>query len=76
MKVYMVWVYEWPSQMIIVEKNPLIESRHDRAQLGYRWQSMPNSRKAYLRGSGNEIKKIVDFFELEPDEMKEVELDD
>lgn len=73
MKVYMVWVYDWPQEMIFINENPSIKMEHDRDQLKYGWQSRMDSSTAYIREE-KEIKEVVKFFELEPDEMKEVEL--
>ena len=73
MKVYMVWVYDWPNEMVFVNDIAPIEGEHSRERLMYKYQNIADTKTAYFRKE-DEYKKIIDYFDLEPDSVKEIEL--
>ena len=73
MKVYMVWVYDWPMEMVYVTDIAQKEGEHCRERLMYKYQSYANTKITYFRKE-DEYRKIIDYFDLEPDLIKEIEL--
>jgi hypothetical protein len=73
MKIYMVWICDWPQEMIFVTDKAPIEGVHNRRELEYKNKNQLNSPTVYFRWD-KEIKEMIDYFELEPDQVKEIEL--
>lgn len=73
MKVYMVWVYDWPNEMVIVNDIAPREGEHSRERLVYKYQDFADTKTAYFRKE-DEYRKMIDYFDLEPDSVKEIEL--
>ena len=73
MKIYMVWVYDWPQRMILVTSKPPIEGVHNRQNLSYKYKNPGDTITVYFREK-EVIKNIIDYFELEPDQIKEIDL--
>lgn len=73
MKVYMIWVYDWPMEMVIVHDIAPREGEHSRERLIYKYQNYVDTKTAYFRKE-DEYRKIIDYFDLEPDLVKEIEI--
>jgi hypothetical protein len=73
MKVYMVWVYDWPNEMVLVNDRSPIEGAHSRERLMYKYQNIADTKTAYFRKE-DEYRKMINYFDLEPDSVKEIEL--
>jgi hypothetical protein len=73
MKVYMVWVYDWPNEMVYVSNIAPRKGEHSRERLVYKYTDYANSKTAYFRKE-DEIRKMIDYFDLEPDLVKEIEI--
>jgi len=61
MKVYMVWVYDWPEEMVFVNNIAPIEGAHSRERLMYKYQNDVDTKTAYFRKE-DEYRKIIDYF--------------
>ena len=73
MKVYIVWVYDWPCEMVLVNDRSPREGEHSRERLVYKYQNVADTNTVYFRKE-EEYRKIIDYFDLEPDLVKEIEL--
>jgi len=73
MKVYMIWVYDWPMEMVIVNDIAPREEGHSRERLVYKYQNIADTKTVYFRKE-DEYRKIIDYFDLEPDLVKEIEI--
>ena len=73
MKVYIVWVYDWPCEMVYVNDIAPREGEHSRERLVYKYRNFADTKTFYFRKE-DEYRKIIDYFDLEPDLVKEIEL--
>ena len=73
MKVYIVWVYDWPNEMVYVNDIAPGEGEHRRERLVYKYRKFADTKTVYFRKE-DEYRKIIDYFDLEPDLVKEIEL--
>lgn len=73
MKVYMIWVYDWPMEMVFVNDIAPREEEHSRERLMYKYQNIADTKTVYFRKE-DEYRKIIEYFDLEPDLVKEIEI--
>lgn len=73
MKAYIVWVHDWPNEMVYVNDIPPNEGEHSRERLVYKYQNIADTKTVYFRKE-EEYRKIIEYYDLEPDTLKEIEL--
>ena len=73
MKIYMVWVYDWPQEMVLATNELPTEGVHNRQAFVYKYQNRREASTVYFREE-KEIKNMIYYFELEPDQVKEIDL--
>lgn len=49
MKVYIVWVYDWPCEMVIINDIAPREEEHSRQRLVYKYRNFADTKTVYFR---------------------------